>query len=41
MNLFVKVQFKQDDYEIMALFHKLNDSDYFITDSDGEFSALG
>jgi hypothetical protein len=25
----------------MGFFHKLNDQDYIITDSDGEISAIG
>lgn len=37
----VKIIPKANDYEIMGMIHKLNDSDYIITDNDGEIDTLG
>lgn len=41
MNLFVKIIPNLVNYEIMAMFHKLNTEDYFITEEDGVISAIG
>ena len=41
MNMMVKIIPKPNDYDIMGLIHKLNDSDYIITDNDGEIDTLG
>lgn len=41
MNLFVKIIPNLVNYEMMAMFHKLNEDDYFITEEDGVISAIG
>lgn len=42
VNLFVKIVPTWDNsYDIMALFHRLNDNDYIITDHDGEIASYG
>lgn len=45
VNLFVKIvpaiKDGSNNYDIMSLFHRLNDNDYIITDYDGEILCYG
>lgn len=41
MNLMVKIIPSLEDYEIMGFVHKLNDSDYILTDNHGEITTIG
>ncbi|KAL4459895.1 hypothetical protein ABPG74_003421 [Tetrahymena malaccensis] len=40
-NVFAKIIPLQKEIEIMSLIHKLNNTDYILTDSDGEISGFG
>ncbi|KRW98766.1 PAS domain [Pseudocohnilembus persalinus] len=40
-NMMVKIIPSIQNYEMMALFHKLNQDDYFITFNDGTISSVG
>ncbi|KAL4506589.1 hypothetical protein ABPG72_000160 [Tetrahymena utriculariae] len=40
-NVFAKIIPLQKEIEIMSLIHKLNSTDYILTDSDGEISGFG